>query len=1095
MKLKVNGFLVLLVVLMAQLTFAQERAVSGTVSDNAGLPLPGVSVLVKGTKSGTQTDFDGKFSIKATPSQILVFSYIGMKTQEVMASSSNVNVKLASDALELEGVVVTALGIKKAEKALPYAAQTVKAAELNITQSVDVKGALAGKVAGIQINGQAGSKIGSTGKIRIRGAISLTGDDDALYVLDGVAVDANSVDMDNVESVTVLKGPNATALYGQRAVYGVIQLTSKKGKKNKMTVDLSSSTTFDKVSYLPKYQNNYGGGYIQDADLAFQTFDYAAGAPDFGGAFPTEWAIMDGKRYLSDINGDNNYADESWGPKFDGQDYLPWYSWWPGSKYYGKTAKYEAQPNNIRDFYDVGITKRNSFTISGGGDNFTARVSYTNLDQDGIQPSTGQKKHFIASSVSYDVSDRLKVDFMLNYTTGKVKGEFDDSYSNQTSGSFNSWFGRQIDVNKLRELKDLKTMNGYQATWNWWGPEYYTLGGGFEKPAFWYNPYTYLDKLDYNQKVDNVTFSINPTFKINDNFSVAGSYSRNQRIYDRKYYFPTSLSFSAAPELYNPWQNAFGVLKETTNEDNYDARLNYDKSFGDFKLTSNIGASVRSNYTDRLSTDINYAAKVGGLVLPDVYTFSNASVTPISTPFFGQKEVKSIYALANLGYKNILYLDGTARRDWSSAMPSNANGNTTGSIGASVIFSELMNKSDVFSFGKLRAGYAIIGTDANALAITPNYTQLNAHPFNGTNVALFNKQTVVDPNLKFAQNASFEVGLDLKFINNRLGLSATYYNENRKDEIIRINVPNSSGYYAFLTNAGETKRSGIELSLSGDIIKADKDGFSWNTSLNFAKNKTEVVSIREGLSAINGPGGTDDWNLATVTQQEGEEWGQIRGSAIKRDANGVQVVNSDGLFEIETNHDYGSVLPEFTGGLFNQISYKGVSLVASFDFQKGGKFFSLSETWGSYSGLLEPTAALNDNGLNVRDAVDLANPSQSGGVHVQGVDGTGGSVDTYVDAHSYFQQFKANNIAEPFVHDASYFKLRDVSLSYTFSGAKLRNAFESATIGVVGRNLWLIAVSKDNVNKWDPSELSGGFGENGQLPGTRSLGLNVKLTF
>jgi TonB-linked SusC/RagA family outer membrane protein len=1048
-----------------------------------------VSVLVKGTKSGTQTDFDGKYSIKASPSQVLIFSYIGMKTQEAMASSSNVNVKLASDALELEGVVVTALGIKKEVKALPYAAQTVKAEQLNVTQTVDVKGALAGKVAGIQINGQAGSKIGATGKIRIRGAISLTGDDDALYVLDGIAVDPNAIDMDNIADVTVLKGPNATALYGQRAVYGVIQLTSKKGVKGRMTVDVNSSTTFDKVAYLPKYQNLYGTGY--EGNDSWSNFDYAAGG--FGGAYPTEWSIMDGKRYLRE---DNNYADESWGPKFDDQDYLPWYSWAKDSPYFGQTAKYSAQPNNIKDFYDTGVTKRNSFTLSGGGDNFRARLSYTNLDQSGIQPSTGQQKNYIASTMSYDLSDKLKVDFMMNYSSGKIRGEFDDSYSNQTSGSFNSWFGRQLDVTKLRELKDLKNGAGYQATWNWWGPEYYTLGGSYQKPAFWYNPYTYLEQFDYNQKTDNLTFSLSPSYKINDNLNVAGSFSRNQNNYDRKYYFPTELSLSAAPDLYNPWQNAFGIYKSVSTEDNYDARINYNTDFSEFKLTTTAGASVRNNAYDRASTQIDQTSRVGGLVLPDVYTFSNASVTPITSTSIYNKSVKSIYALANLGYKNFFYLDGTVRRDWSSAMPSTANGNTTGSIGASLIFSELMNKNDILSFGKLRAGYAIIGTDANALAINPNYPILNAHPYNSTNVAFFNKQTIVDPNLKFAQNASFEAGLDLKFINNRISFSATYYNENRKDEIISINVPNSSGSYFFLTNAGETKRSGIELSLGGDIIKgSDKDGFNWNTSLNFAKNKTEIVSIREGLSAINGPGGTDDWNLATVTQQEGEEWGQIRGSAIKRDANGNKVVNVDGLYEIETNHDFGSVLPDFTGGWYNQISYKGLTLAASMDFQKGGKFFSLSETWGTYSGLLEETAALNNNGINVREDVDLANPSQSGGVHVVGVDATGTAVDTYVSANPYFAQFKGNNIAEPFVHNASYLKLRDVSLSYTFSGARFNNVLQSATIGVVGRNLWLIAVAKDNKNGWDPSELAGGFGENGQLPGTRSLGLNVKLTF
>ena len=480
-------------------------------------------------------------------------------------------------------------------------------------------------------------------------------------------------------------------------------------------------------------------------------------------------------------------------------------------------------------------------------------------------------------------------------------------------------------------------------------------------------------------------------------------------------------------------------------------------------------------------------AKSGGLIIPDLYDFANAGEVPTPETYRYQKQVNSAYARASFGYKNFLYLDGTYRKDWSSALPSDRNGYGYPSLGTSFIFSNLID-SDVLSFGKLRGGWAQVGSDVDALLINPIYP-IGSKPFQGNTVVQATPNTIVDPNLKPALNTSFEVGLDLKFFNNRLGLSTTYYDETRKDEIISLSVPRGSGNAFFLTNAGESERKGIEVTLDGDIFK-NPEGFSWNAIVNFARNRTTVNSLPGDLQATAAPGGTSAFSVVSMIHELGNNWGQLRGTGLTRDDNGNPVIQDNGLYATTPNQYLGSVLPDFTGGFFNTFSYKDISLTASIDFQKGGNFFSLSEYYGQYSGLLEETAAINDRGSNVRDAVE-----DGGGVHVTGVTADGAPVDRYVNAEDYFRQGSGNNIAELFIHDASYVKLREVSLSYKIPTSLVNEAFKSLTLSAVARNVWLISVADDNTHNWDPSELGYTYGEEGQLPGTRSYGLNLKLTF
>lgn len=983
---------------------------------------------------------------------------------------------------DIEGVVVTALGIKRDEKSLSYATQTVKSQDLNLTQNVDVKNAIVGKVAGVQLNGQAGAKLGDTGKLRLRGAISMLADEDPIYVLDGVIIDPNTIDMDNIESVNVLKGPNATALYGTRAQYGVIILTLKKGSRNRVSVELNSSVNVDVIARTMKYQNLYGGGYEGENSMIPFAYDSSV--------HPASWAVFDGKYY---VQGDNAYADESWGAKLDGREFVPWYAWWKDSEDYGKTAKYSPQPNNVKDFYNKPLTIKNTITVSGGNENFTGRLSFTNLNQDGLTPYTYLKRNYFSYNGNYKLNEKFNIDMMFNFTNGKVRGEMDDTYGNQTTGSFNSWFDRDVDISKVKKYMWLKNDAGYHASWNWWGPDYYTFGGIYQKPAFWYNPYTYMNLFDDSTKKTNYSFNVAPTYKISKNLVARIAFSRVDNSTNREYYMPTAISQNASGTQggYMNFTNGFGISNSRFSEDQYDARVTYTKKINVFDINAFVGGNITNQNWKTNSATMNVWSNTQWLINPDVYNFTNTNV-PITPNYASyRKTYKSLYSGLSVGFKDIFYIDASARNDINSAYLNTDNSFFTYSVGGSLLVHNLLPKNDAVTFAKLRAGFAKVPSDLNVLATNPTYSYgASTISLNGTTYLIgYQPLTSIDPGLKPSINENFEAGLDLKFLNNRISFSGTYYNENKNDEPLPVTVPASSGATSQFLNSGKVNRKGVELSLSGDVLKS-ATGLNWSTSLNFAKNKTVIKKVADGLQSISF-GSSDDYGKVNIIQLEGKEWGQLVGTGYMTDANGNRILNSDGTYAFETGKNFGSVLPEFTGGFYNSLSYKGFTLSAAIDFQKGGKFFSLSEMWADYSGLTERTAAINDKGFNVRDDI-----SAGGGVHVVGVDGAGAKVDTYVDAVTYFKQFYGNSIAEEYVHDASYIKLREVALNYQLPSSIFKSSgIQGISFGLTVRNPWLISVSKDNRHKVDPTELSNTFGENAQLPSTRGYGVNIKINF
>ncbi|MEL1231848.1 MAG: carboxypeptidase-like regulatory domain-containing protein, partial [Candidatus Neomarinimicrobiota bacterium] len=706
MKTNLLKFLTLSFMIMFQWSFAQQ-SVSGTVTDSEGMPLPGATVIVEGTSNGVSTDFDGVYSITANEGDILSFSYVGFETQKIaVGSSSTINVSLSADN-NLDEVVVTALGIEENKLKLSYSTQQLSESEINVSQTTNIRDAIAGKVAGIQGAFQAGSKLGSQGTLYLRGAISLKGRSGVAYVIDGVPSNPDNVDIDNIASINVLKGPNGAALYGLDAANGVVVITTKKGSKNTFKVEFSQSITMDEVSNLPTYQNEYGQGYNGEAE--WRTFDkdqYPWMDPIF---FP-----LDGQRYIF-----RSYADESWGPKFDDQPYVAWYNWFPDSPYYGQTSSYSAQPNNVKDFYDDAVTSKTSVTVSGGGEKNTALLSFTRTDQSGLLPYSNLKRDVLKISYDSDLTSKFSFGANVNFTSTEIQGDFDDGYGNQTSGMFNSWFDRGTDMKKVRELKDLTTPDGYNTSWNWWNPLYYSLYD-YKKPTFWLNPYTWLENYEQNNEYNTLVGDIHASYDISENLQYNFITSINSYSQNSGFRVPYFLEYSSDPDLYTDWVNSFGETKSNLINTIVRQTLSFNDSYADFDVNALLGFQHKNYDFRRTSANMSLGGNPGGgdqvgLVIPDLYTFANSRqrVNPgLSETRYRTNE---LFARVSTTYNRFLTLTGDINSTWDSRLDrigtDASNRNIFGSVGLSFIASEIIDFGDDVDLVKLSSNYAMVGTN------------------------------------------------------------------------------------------------------------------------------------------------------------------------------------------------------------------------------------------------------------------------------------------------------------------------------------------------------------------------------------------------
>ena len=941
---------------------------------------------------------------------------------------------------DIEGVVVTALGVKREKKSLGYASQEVKGEVISDAGQVNALGALSGNVAGVQVT--APSSLGGSTRITMRGISSVTGENRPLIVVDGVPLDntnVNNVDTqrgaggrdygdatfdinpDDIESVTVLKGGPAAALYGYRAGNGAIIYTTKSAKRGRTEVTLNTGVSFDEIYIRPKLQRQYGGG----------------GEPQL------YQITINGKTY----NIPDYSYDESWGPKYDPNLlHLPWNAFDPEfANDYLKEVPWVAPKNDVDSFFNTGVTYTNNFSVSKSFENMNARLSYTNTRISGIVPNSEVKKDNLSLNLNTSLSEKLKADAVFNYVHTAGFNRPEQGYGdNSVAQKFYQWGQRQLDFGAL---KDYKLANGMQRTWNrtaWDDPT----------PLYSDNPYwtIYENTSDDNRHrfFGNVGLSYYFTKKLYVTGKAYGD-TYSQTITSR-----VAIGSAALPE--------YNIQKRNNSEFNYEGRLHYNSNFGDFSLNSFAGFNIMDRKWDVLNGNT-----VGGLVIPGLYNLSNSVENPISSNGSYHLGVRSLFASLSLGYKDMFFLEATGRNDWFSMLNDDQ---FYPSVTGSFVFSNVL-KADWLSFGKLRAGWSNIAGGSDPY-IRNTYASIGT-PFSGVPIysmpATFNNP-LIKPELKTTK----EIGLEASFFKNRLGFDVTLYDVKTTDLIIPLPVDPATGYGFKRINAGEMTNKGVEAMLNVTPVKTSD--FTWDMSWNFTKNNNKLVELQDDLQnyiLTNAP------FRVQLAAQVGYSYGVILGTDFVYDANGNKVVGSNGYYKASAIKPLGSVLPDYNMGLRNTLKYKNLSMSFLFDMQQGGKYFSTTHMWGMYSGMLEESA-LGGN----REA----------GVVLAGVKENGQPNDILLDAAtwgaSYYNTVDAQN-----VFDASYIKLRDLTIGYDLPKSIIGNTLQGVRVSFFGRNLLAWNLAFKGI---DPENTSYGSGniqglEGGSLPSTRTYGFNVNFKF
>ena len=1062
-----------LAVVMGVMIFTSSMALAQTtvkgqvISQDDGEPVIGASVQIDGTSTGTVTDIDGNFSL-VTPGKEskLVISYLGMKSQTVEAKP-NLIVYLEDEDNSLDDVVVTALGVSRQKKALGYAVTELDSDEMlksrgGLNNPVN---ALQGKVAGLTISSSSGS-MGGSSKVLLRGANSLSGNNQPLFVVDGVPIegsDNNSaatacgsggydygnliqdINPDDIESVSVLKGASAAALYGSRASNGVIMITTKRAKKSSgLGVEFNSSIGFETVTKLPKLQSQYGGGYGYAGD-------YAHGSE--GDDFST--TTINGKEYTVP-----HYSmDASWGPKLDGRQVLSWYDLltWKnnGSQGDPTTSAWSPASSDYRDFFNTGVSYTNNVAVSQSYDNAAFRISYTNTALTGYMPNSSQYKNILNVTGNIMSPDKkLNVFTSVNYFNNRTKGRPDTGDGeNNVMLMFVQYGQRQLNMNELKSL--YRNSDGTQASWNMTSVDDNSIV--YINNPYWCR-YMNYETDNRNRIYGNVGFSyeiipqLKFQYKANLDFYVDKQYERNA--------------------VYSQEQSRYKEISRQQYELNHEFMLMYNQTFGDYTLSANVGANIMRRHYEYI-----YGETQGGLAIPEYYNLANSLQTAAAYDWKSVKATNSVFGDVTVGWKNMLYLEATLRGDKSSTLPTRNNAYMYPSITGSWLFSELLkDKVKWMTYGKVRIGFAKVGNDTDPYQVYRTYTQYTKIDVTTPGYRL--PDTLTNLDLKPESTTSCELGLEMMFLDNRLGFDLTCYKTNTKDEIVPLSLSGTTGFIYKMLNTGEIENKGIEIALHATPVRT-RD-FEWNTSLTIASNKNKVKSLADGVDYYRLDSSK---SIVEVGAKVGEEYGVIMGTNYVYDENGNKCVDpKTGLYmSTDANEVIGHIYPDFTGGWVNSFRYKGFDASIQFDFSKGGQYFSTSTLFGTYSGMLEETAAngIRENGV-VTDGV---------------VHGTGEKNTMRVSARDYCENY-FNGPAAQSVLKSDYIKLREVNIGYTF---KLNPAWfvKSLRLSAYGRNL---GVWGPDCKNFDPETIVTSSGnvqgiECGAFPMVASYGLGVSLKF
>lgn len=1049
-----------------------QRTVTGTISDQNGDPLLGASILVKGTTTGTITDIDGSYSVNVKGDDpIFVVSYTGFETMEVAVGNQTTLDITMAEGVNLQEVVVAALGIERSEKSLGYSVQEIKGSELAETKEVNVVNSLNGKVAGVQIQG-APSSLGGSSRITIRGSNSFLGNNQPLFVVDGIPLDNSNfasndqmvgfggstaydygntiqdIDPESIESMTVLKGAAASALYGQRGANGVILITTKDGSGRKgkgIGVEVNSSMTFDQVNNLIPHQQQYGGGAIVD--------------PSVNGGFAS--LTQDGQEYLYP-----SYSkDGSWGPKYDPNVLVRhWDSWDPGNSLYKEERPWVAPGSGYEDFFETGTTLQNSVALSGANEQGNFRLGFTNLSQAGTMPNGELERNTLTFNSGYQIHDRVRVELAGNYVRTDAQNRNVTGYNNgNPMQAFTQWWQTQLDMDRLQN--DTRT-DGFQQAWNARGPQVDDDGNLLffdEQPNFFDNPYwvrnNFLQEDTRNRFFGNGQVIVD----LAEGLTLSGRAGTDFYQFSTREGIPVQ---SVETSFYGEDERRF-------QETNMEVKLSYAKDFDRISLNVVGGGNRMRQFTRRTSAETN-----GGLALDGFYNISNSLASPIVSTNEQQWGINSVFGLASIGLDNWLYLDVTARNDWSSTLPDGENSYFYPSVSLSAVISDLPMFGGAIgpiSFAKVRASYAQVGLDAAPYRLRDVFSPQVPNYMGNPRYAVPNGQN--NPNLGPELTSEYEFGLDLRMLNGRFGVDIAYYDRTTEDQIFSVPSSGATGYSSKILNAGEMRNYGVEFQVN--LIPVETEDFQWNITLNALRQYNEVVNLAEGVESI-ARGNT--W-AADLRIAEGLPYMAIFGQDYMYNDNGERLVDEDGFYQFTSERVFlGSAIADWTGGLQTGFRYKGLFGSVLFDFQKGGAIHSTSLQWSKYSGMHPETVSFNG-------VADI----RADGLILPGVKADGTPNDIAVDPQDYHQTYW--NRAAPNVYEASFIKLRDVRLGYKIPNRLFGKApFRDVTLSIFGRNL---AILTSDLPYLDPQIITGAGNdqglENAQVPSTRSMGVNLSF--
>ncbi len=1008
----------------------QVSNVSGVVTGAANLqPLAGATVMVKGTTLGTLTSTEGTFSLDVPQGlTTLVVSYLGYGTAEVEVSGQ-MQISLEQQALGLEGVVVTALGVQREKSSLGYSVQDLLGADLTAVPELNLVSALQGQIAGLHITNA--GPTGGSARIVIRGASSIAGGNQPLFIVDGIPVDNSApgnrgyggidygntvqdIDPANIESISVLKGPNAAALYGSRASNGAIVITTKSGRTTS-GISVTSSLTFENPLRLPDYQDEYGQGI--DGEFKF-----------VNGAGAGTW----------------DFVDESWGPKLDGRLI---------DQFTGPAQPWVAHPNNVRDFFRTGSQWTTNVAFAQSNETSNMRLSLTNTAVEGMAPGEQIDRIGVALRGGTQVTSRLSAEASINYTNQEANNRMGTGYDEDNPMQSFIWFGRQVDMEALRnyrctgaETGHTCNANGGQYNWNY----------NYHNNPFWEQ----LVNTNEDQR-DRILGNVQLTYQVNDWITATGRIGRD-------WYRESRKKVTAFNSLDDAGDGGFSAVNIFNSEINADLIVTGSRQLTpDFLLDVTAGANRRSgNYESS-------AVSVTKLTAPGIYTIDNAAAPPSPTDYESHKEVRSFYGSASLNYRGYLNVDVTGRNDWSSTLPAGSNSYFYPSISSAFVFTRWLDlESDLFSSGKVRASWTRVGNDASPYQLASVFSAQDPY---GTVPMFAVPNALPNTTLKPEETTAYEFGADLGFLDERLGFVLTYYNHNTKNQILPVQISGTTGYTSQVLNAGEVSNSGLELLLRATPVQTDD--LRWDMTVNWSKNNSKVVDLYGDLETLVLG---SYWSM-NIEARKGEAYGVFYGNGYLKDDDGNWIIDSAGRPQRDTNREIlGNYNPDWVGGIQNRVTYGPFSVSVLLDGQSGGDIFSVTNWFGEYAGVLEST-------LRGRET-DFCTP----GIVVDGVKADGTKNDVTVCPEKYFGRNYGNQAAG--ISDASYLKLRELRLDYVLPDDLMdRLGLSSGSVALIGRNLYLWAdiPNIDPETAFDAGNSQGI--EFGQFPTARSIGFVVSM--